>query len=102
MNNLLPLDAARIKTIAVIGANATAEFSHDGGSANIKAPFEVTALEGISNYIGGKAKIIYAEGYYPPEGRGYGRARPDGANVTDADRSRLITKPWRRRNRPTW
>ncbi len=89
-DNFLPLDAARVKTIAVIGANATARFSHDGGSANIKAPFEVTALEGISNYIGGKAKIIYAGGYYPPKGRGYGRHTPDGTNVTDEDRSRLI------------
>ncbi len=90
--NFLPLDAARVKTIAVIGANATAEFSHSGGSANIKAPFEITALEGISNYVGRKAKIIYARGYYPPGGRGFGRRPTDGANVTDEDRSGLITE----------
>ncbi|MGH7994267.1 MAG: glycoside hydrolase family 3 C-terminal domain-containing protein, partial [Limisphaerales bacterium] len=89
-DNFLPLDAARAKTIAVIGANATAEFSHSGGSANIKAPFEITALGGISNYVSGRAKIIYARGYYPPGGRGFGRRTTDGANVTDEDRSRLI------------
>ena len=32
--NLLPLDSANIKTIAVIGANAAAKFAHGGGSAN--------------------------------------------------------------------
>ena len=88
-DNFLPLDAARVQTIAVIGANATAKFCHDGGSANIKAPFEITALDGISNYIAGRAKIIYAGGYYPPRGRGYGRRTSDGTNVTDEDRARL-------------
>ena len=88
--NFLPLDVARLKTIAVIGGNATATFCHEGGSAMIKAPFEVTALEGISNYLGGKVKIIYAEGYFPPESRGYTEYEPDGKAVTAVDRSRVV------------
>jgi beta-glucosidase len=63
---LLPLDPARIKTIAVIGANAAATFAHGGGSATIKAPYEITALQGISNRLGTGVKIIYAQGYNPP------------------------------------
>jgi beta-glucosidase len=88
-NNFLPLDAAHLKTIAVIGGNATAKFCHDGGSANIKPPFEVTALEGISNYVAGRAKIIYAECYYPARNWGAPGVRPDGTNATAADSSRL-------------
>ena len=44
--NFLPLDASKIKTIAVIGANATGRFARGGGAANVKAPYEITALEG--------------------------------------------------------
>ena len=88
--NFLPLDADKTKTIAVIGGNAAAKFCHGGGSANIKPPFEVTALEGISNYVGGKAKIIYAQGYYPPANRGASGNKPDGTKVTAADSARLV------------
>jgi len=75
--NLLPLNPARIKTIAVIGANAVAEFAHGGGSANIKAPYEITALEGISNRVGDRVKLIYAQGYNPPGGPGRVDFRPE-------------------------
>jgi beta-glucosidase len=88
--NFLPLDAAHIKTIAVIGGNAAARFCHDGGSSNIKPPFEVTALEGISNYVGGKAKIIFAEGYHPPGNWGVPGLKPDGTKATAADSSKLV------------
>jgi len=40
---------ARVKTIAVIGANADAKFANGGGSARVKAPYEITVLQGISN-----------------------------------------------------
>jgi beta-glucosidase len=90
--NFLPLDAAHLKIIAVIGGNATARFCHDGGSANIKPPFEVTALEGISNYAGGKVKIIYAQGYYPPGNWGAPGRKPDGTKASAADGSRLANQ----------
>ncbi len=67
---LLPLDPARIKSVAIIGANAEARFANGGGSARIKAPYEITALEGISNRLGGGVKLIYAQGYNPPVGPG--------------------------------
>jgi beta-glucosidase len=67
---LLPLNPAKVKTVAVIGANAVAKFASGGGAANVKAPYEITALEGISNRLGSGVTIIYAQGYNPPSGRG--------------------------------
>ncbi len=64
--NLLPLDAGHIKSIAIIGANAAAKFAGGGGSANIKAPYEITALEGISNRVGSAVTITYSPGYNAP------------------------------------
>jgi len=87
--SLLPLNITRTKTIAVIGGNATAKFCHDGGSSLIKPPFEVTPLEGISNYVGDRVKIIYAEGYYPPGDYGQPGRKPDGKISTPRDNSNL-------------
>jgi beta-glucosidase len=67
---LLPLNPARLKTIAVIGANATARFANGGGSARIKPPYEITALQGISDRLGDNVKVIYAQGYNAPVGSG--------------------------------
>jgi beta-glucosidase len=63
---LLPLDAGKIKTLAVIGDNANTRFAHSGGAANVKAPYEVTALEGIQALLGDSVKITYAQGYKNP------------------------------------
>ena len=80
---ILPLDASKIKSIAVIGVNAVTKFASGGGAANIKAPYEITALEGISNRIGGSVKITYSPGYALPRGGGRGRgAAPVETNST--------------------
>ncbi len=89
--NFLPLNPAKLKTVAVIGANAVAKFASGGGSANIKAPFEITALEGISNYLGTGVKIIYAQGYIPPAGRGR-RDRGDATSQPAAANLNLIAE----------
>ncbi|HZL77461.1 MAG TPA: glycoside hydrolase family 3 C-terminal domain-containing protein [Candidatus Limnocylindrales bacterium] len=78
---LLPLNPAKLKTIAIIGVNAVSKFAGGGGAANIKAPYEITALEGISNRLGSGVKIIYAPGYAPPAGRGR-RDRGDAISAT--------------------
>lgn len=54
--NLLPLDASRYKSIAVIGALANQVFM-DGYSGS--ALSSITPLEGIRNEVGNKAKILY-------------------------------------------
>ena len=63
-NNILPL-GDNVKTIAVIGDNATVKHAAQGGSSQIKAQYEVTPLEGIKKQLGDKYKIIYARGYEP-------------------------------------
>ena len=90
---LLPLNPAQTKTIAVIGANAVARFAHGGGSAMIKPPYEITALEGISNRLGGNVKLIYAQGYNPPvdSGRVGFRPKPE-AIAPPLDRSKLVAE----------
>ena len=81
--NLLPLNPTQIKTVAVIGANAAAAFAHGGGSAMIKAPYEITALQGISNRLGGDVKIIYAQGYHPPMRVVRDDAKPQAENSSN-------------------
>jgi beta-glucosidase len=56
---LLPLDLAKIKTIAVIGPNAADV--HLGGYSRDPA-FGISILEGIRSRVGDKAKVLYAEG----------------------------------------
>ncbi len=63
-NNFLPL-GNHIKTIAVIGDNATAKHAEQGGSSQVKAQYEVTPLEAIQKLFGNKYKILYARGYEP-------------------------------------
>jgi beta-glucosidase len=61
--NLLPLNTSSIKSIAVIGDNATHTFHLGGFGAGVKARYEVTALAGLKNRLGDKVKINYAQGY---------------------------------------
>lgn len=61
--NLLPLNTSTIKSIAVIGDNATHTFHLGGFGAGVKARYEVTALAGLQNRLGSKITINYAQGY---------------------------------------
>ena len=60
--NLLPLKKT-VKTVAVIGANADRENAMGGGSAQLKAKYEITPLQGLKNALGSTATITYAPGY---------------------------------------
>jgi len=62
-NSILPLDFNTIKTVAVIGDNATRSFSKGGGSAGVKAKYEVTPLAGIKTNFPKSVEILYAQGY---------------------------------------
>ena len=57
--NLLPLDPAKLKTIAVIGPNAD-KVRLGGYSA--RPPYFVTVLDGIRKRLGGRVTVDYAEG----------------------------------------
>jgi beta-glucosidase len=58
-NNLLPLDRSRLKSIAVIGPNANrvhlGGYSDDPGRG-------ISVLQGISDKVGSKVKVAFAEG----------------------------------------
>jgi beta-glucosidase len=58
--NLLPLDKEKIKTIAVIGPNVYPAVIGGGGSSLTKPFNAVSMLEGISNYLGSKVRVLYA------------------------------------------
>jgi len=62
-NNLLPLDFSSIKSLAVIGDNATRKHSNGGLNSEIKAVYEVTPLEALRAKWGDKVDIRFAQGY---------------------------------------
>ena len=65
--SLLPLDAKKIKKLVVIGANAAKLHSNGGGSAEIKALYEICPLAGLKMYLGGNTEVKYVKGYHVPE-----------------------------------
>lgn len=54
------------KKIAVIGHNAEHNHAGGGGSAEIKAIYEISPLLGLKKALGGNVDIQYAVGYYVP------------------------------------
>ena len=62
-NNLLPLDFSSIKSLAVIGDNATRKHSNGRLSSEIKAVYEVTPLGALRAKWGDKVDIRFAQGY---------------------------------------
>jgi len=59
---LLPLDASKIRSIAVIGPNADADFRSEGGSSAVASLYAVSILEGIKNKVGNRIEVKYAKG----------------------------------------
>jgi beta-glucosidase len=57
--NLLPLDETKLKTIAVIGPDAYPAVISGGGSSETKPFNAVSYLEGISNRLGTKVRVLY-------------------------------------------
>ncbi|MGD0788880.1 MAG: glycoside hydrolase family 3 C-terminal domain-containing protein [Terracidiphilus sp.] len=60
--NLLPLDPAKVKTIAVIGPDAFPAIPTAGGSGQIPTFTEVSALKGIGDRLGVNANVVYDRG----------------------------------------
>jgi len=61
--HLLPLHFDKIRSIAVIGDNATRRHCGGGLSSEIKALYEVTPLQALQQKWGSAVKINYAQGY---------------------------------------
>ena len=81
--SVLPLDLAKLKTIAVIGDNAVRRFAAGGNAAGVKAFHETTALDGIVARVGGRADVVFSQGYRQPARRGFGQ--PDVAGVRTSE-----------------
>ena len=60
--HLLPLDPARIKTIAIIGPNAWPAVTGGGGSSEAQAFEPVSTLTGIANLLGPNVHVLYSRG----------------------------------------
>ncbi len=59
---LLPLDPAKVKTIAVIGPNAVVARTGGGGSSLVRPKYAVTPLEGIRKRAGSGIQVTSALG----------------------------------------
>lgn len=62
--NILPLDKKKVKKLLVVGENANRQHAPGGGSAEIKALYEITPLMGLHMLLGGNAEIVYQPGYF--------------------------------------
>jgi beta-glucosidase len=86
---LLPLNVSSIKSIAVIGDNATRTFHLGGFGAGVKTRYEITALAGLKNRLGNSINITFAQGYngsYKRVGKTneYEGSKPDSALIAEA------------------
>ena len=59
---LLPLDATKVKSIAVIGPNAAVARTGGGGSSLVRPKYAVAPLDGIKEKAGSGVKVSYALG----------------------------------------
>ncbi len=71
--NLLPLDLDKVKTIGVIGPNADSRKALVGNYEGTASRY-VTVLEGIEDYVSGRARVLYSEGCHLFEDRTSGLA----------------------------
>jgi beta-glucosidase len=61
-HGLLPLDPARIKTIAVIGPDANPGYATGGGSGMVPPFFMTGPFKGISDFLGVRGNVTYSQG----------------------------------------
>jgi beta-glucosidase len=62
-NEILPLNMNVLKSIAVIGDNATRKHCGGGMSSEIKTLYEITPLQALTEKFGKSVTINYAQGY---------------------------------------
>ncbi|WP_333660965.1 glycoside hydrolase family 3 C-terminal domain-containing protein [Chishuiella changwenlii] len=81
-NNILPIDANKVKSIAVIGENAIKMMTVGGGSSSLKAKYETLPLDGIKSRFGKQTEVKYARGYVGDPGGEYNGVK-SGQNLED-------------------
>ena len=66
-DNLLPLDPAKFKNIAVIGPDAYPGYATGGGSGMVPPFFVTGPFRGISDYLGVRGNVTYSQGVAKPD-----------------------------------
>ena len=61
--NHLPLKKEKLKSVLLVGENAECLHAGGGGSAEIKALYEISPLMGLKTHLGGNVKVSYTQGY---------------------------------------
>lgn len=74
--HVLPI-SKDVRKIAVIGQNAVLNTALGGVGAGVKAPYEITPLQGIINRAGSEVEVVYCPGYKNFPGRRWGPAPAD-------------------------
>lgn len=64
-DNLLPLDPARIKSLAAVGPNAAALRFQGGGSSRVRPGRRPTPIESLQALLGDGVAVVHAEGCDP-------------------------------------
>jgi beta-glucosidase len=80
--SLLPLDVAKIHSIAVIGPNAAVARTGGGGSSLVRPKYAIAPLDGIRELAGNSVKVTYA--------LGVGMEGEDPAQDTPEARAKLL------------
>ena len=62
-NQLLPINLAQVKKIAVVGENAVKMMTVGGGSSSLKVQREISPLDGIKARVGNQAEVVWVRGY---------------------------------------
>lgn len=70
----LPLSAEKAGKILLIGDNAESIHSNGGGSAEIRALYEISPLMGVKKLLGGNAQVDFLRGYIRDEEQTEGAA----------------------------
>ena len=89
--NVLPINVAKTKKIAVIGENAIKMMTVGGGSSSLKVKYETLPLDGIKARFGKDAEVVFARGYVGDVTREYNGVKT-GRDLTEKRSQAELTK----------
>ncbi len=96
--NRLPLKKEALKKVLLVGENAECIHSNGGGSAEIKALYEISPLMGLKTHLGGNVEVFYAQGYCREEKKEEGDANwqetslENGGGSTKEEAAKTVDK----------
>ena len=69
--DVLPLDASKLRTLAVIGPNAAVAVIEGGGSSHVDPPYRISPLEALQTRLGESVRIEHEQGCTNFDGFGF-------------------------------